>query len=130
MRSALATVLLFVLAGCADTVNPTAGGLRLVVEGDDTPPVISSISATPDGIWPPDHKLKVEVTVTVVVTDDSGDPARLLQGLAPKGGRRRRRVAAAAQRGWRELPLEDRCALMRKLAETNGGSFVGLNSAR
>jgi hypothetical protein len=35
---------------------------------DTTAPVISSVTATPDALWPPDHKLK-DITVGVVVTD-------------------------------------------------------------
>jgi len=35
---------------------------------DTTPPDISTVSATPDSLWPPDHKM-VPVTVAVSVTD-------------------------------------------------------------
>ena len=43
-------------------------------EGQDTtPPVIRSVSAKPNGLWPPNHKM-TKVTLTARVTDDH-DPA-------------------------------------------------------
>ncbi len=39
---------------------------------DITPPVISSVSTTPDAIWPPSHQM-VAVSVRVSATDDSGE---------------------------------------------------------
>jgi hypothetical protein len=46
--------------------------VRSVVAGDTTPPTISSLTATPSQLWPPNHKL-VAVHLSVVVTDDQ-DP--------------------------------------------------------
>lgn len=40
---------------------------------DRTAPVITSATASPDSLWPPDHKM-VPVTITVVSTD-AGDPS-------------------------------------------------------
>jgi hypothetical protein len=40
---------------------------------DTTPPVITQITATPDGLWPPNHR-RVPVALTVEATDNS-DPA-------------------------------------------------------
>ena len=39
---------------------------------DTTPPVVSSVVATPGHIWPPNHQL-VDVAVAVTATDDSGE---------------------------------------------------------
>jgi hypothetical protein len=41
--------------------------------GDKVPPVISSVTASPDTLWPPNHQM-VEVQVTVAATDNL-DPA-------------------------------------------------------
>jgi hypothetical protein len=46
--------------------SPTDFGL--VVIADTTPPVIESIVAVPDELWPPNHRM-VPVTLTVDVTD-------------------------------------------------------------
>lgn len=46
--------------------------VRSVVAGDTTPPTISSLTATPSQLWPPNHKL-VAVHLSVVATDDQ-DP--------------------------------------------------------
>lgn len=47
-------------------------GFRLTpLTGDTTPPVISAVRATPDALWPANHKM-VPVVVTVEATDDSG----------------------------------------------------------
>ena len=43
------------------------------VASDTTPPVITSVVATPDAIWPPNHQM-VPVTLVVSATDDSGEP--------------------------------------------------------
>ena len=47
---------------------------EVVIESltDDTPPVIKSVSASPDVLWPPNHKM-VEVAVLVEAEDDSGE---------------------------------------------------------
>lgn len=43
------------------------------VASDTTPPVVSSVATTPNSIWPPKHQM-VDVAVTAVATDDSGEP--------------------------------------------------------
>ena len=58
--------------------NPPGNGNRRVCVGhspvaeDDTPPVITEISADPDILGPPNHKAR-SVEVSVVATDDSGE---------------------------------------------------------
>ena len=47
-------------------------GAAYVFEPDTTPPAITSASASPNTLWPPNHKM-VPVTVTVAATDNSGD---------------------------------------------------------
>jgi probable HAF family extracellular repeat protein len=42
------------------------------VASDTTPPVISSVTTTPNSIWPPRHQM-VDVSVRVVASDDSGE---------------------------------------------------------
>lgn len=55
---------------CTDaTGNPATGSVDVVALRDTTPPVISSVSATPSRIWPPDGRL-VPVSVAVTATDD------------------------------------------------------------
>jgi hypothetical protein len=44
------------------------GSFDVVVVQDLTPPVIVSVTATPNNLWPPDHKA-VAVTITVVAVD-------------------------------------------------------------
>ncbi len=51
-----------------DTHNNTAQGSFTVLVRDTTPPHIVSITASPNFIWPPNHKL-VTVTITVIATD-------------------------------------------------------------
>jgi hypothetical protein len=51
-----------------DAHNNTADGSFTVTVGDTTPPVIVSITASPNSLWPPNHKM-VAVTVTVVASD-------------------------------------------------------------
>jgi len=51
-----------------DTHNNTAHGSFTVLVQDTTPPTIVSITASPNNLWPPDHKM-VDVTVTVIATD-------------------------------------------------------------
>jgi hypothetical protein len=41
----------------------------VVFGGDTTPPTLSSLTASPSQIWPPNHKL-VSVHLSVVATDD------------------------------------------------------------
>jgi hypothetical protein len=51
-----------------DAHNNTAHGSFTVLVGDTTPPVIVSITASPNNLWPPNHTM-VNVTVTVIATD-------------------------------------------------------------
>lgn len=52
----------------------TADGAQIVVAepGDATPPTIGAINASPDVMWPPNHKM-VPVKLTVQASDDSGE---------------------------------------------------------
>ena len=52
--------------------EPRAFLLTPPVASDTTPPVISSVTTTPNSIWPPKHQM-VDVTVGVVASDDSGE---------------------------------------------------------
>ncbi len=56
-----------------DAHNNTAHGSFTVLVGDTTPPVIVSITASPNNLWPPNHTM-VNVSVTVIATD-AVDPA-------------------------------------------------------
>src|SRR6185295_146963 len=48
-----------------------------VIVADTTPPVITSISASPNSLWPPNHRMvNVAVTATAV---DAVDPAPVTQ---------------------------------------------------
>ena len=58
------TITLVVNDGKVDS-DPDTVDITVV---DTTPPTIHSVSASPDVLWPPNHKM-VEVTVTVVATD-------------------------------------------------------------
>lgn len=51
-----------------DTHNNTAHGSFTVLVQDTTPPTIVSITASPNSLWPPNHKM-VAVTVTVIASD-------------------------------------------------------------
>ncbi len=52
---------------------------------DTTPPVITSLTATPSRIWPPNDAL-VPVSVAVVATDDSGEaPSCALSAITASG---------------------------------------------
>ena len=51
-----------------DGSHNTSTCVTSVTVKDTTPPVISSVSASPATLWPPDHKM-VPVTVSVAVTD-------------------------------------------------------------
>lgn len=46
--------------------------LTPAVTADTTPPVVSSVTTTPDSIWPPRHQM-VDVSVRVAASDDSGE---------------------------------------------------------
>lgn len=51
-------------------------------DADTAAPVIASVSASPNRIWPPQHQM-VDVTVTVNAADDSGvDPSCKVTGVA------------------------------------------------
>lgn len=52
--------------------EPRAFLLTPPVASDTTPPVVSSVTTTPNSIWPPKHQM-VDVTVGVVASDDSGE---------------------------------------------------------
>jgi probable HAF family extracellular repeat protein len=52
--------------------EPRAFLLTPPVVSDTTPPVISSVTTTPNSIWPPKHQM-VDVSVHVVASDDSGE---------------------------------------------------------
>ncbi|HXA19780.1 MAG TPA: HYR domain-containing protein [Thermoanaerobaculia bacterium] len=51
-----------------DTHNNTAHGSFTVIVQDTTPPTIVSITASPNTLWPPNHKM-VAVNFTVIATD-------------------------------------------------------------
>lgn len=52
------------------------------VASDTTPPVVSSVTTTPSSIWPPKHQM-VDVSVTTLATDDSGEtPTCAVQSVA------------------------------------------------
>ena len=52
--------------------EPRAFLLTPPVASDTTPPVISSVTTTPNSIWPPRHQM-VDVSVRVAASDDSGE---------------------------------------------------------
>jgi hypothetical protein len=56
-----------------DTHNNTARGSFTVTVRDTTPPVIASVTASPNNLWPPNHQM-VNVTVSVIASD-AVDPA-------------------------------------------------------
>lgn len=60
------------LSGATLVVGAFDPGAAYVFEADTTPPTITSASASPNTLWPPNHKM-VPVTVTVAATDNSGD---------------------------------------------------------
>ena len=51
-----------------DTFNQTTTGAFSVTVADTTPPVVTSIVATPSNLWPPNHKM-VAVSVAVTAQD-------------------------------------------------------------
>jgi hypothetical protein len=65
----LGTNLLTLLA--TDTSSNTSTCTTTITVVDTTPPVITSLSASPDVLWPPDHKV-VPVNVHAVVSDACG----------------------------------------------------------
>lgn len=70
-------------AHCIDGAgNGATASVSVVVPPDTTPPVISSVSATPSFIWPPDNKM-VSVSVSVTATDNvDAAPACSLTSVA------------------------------------------------
>lgn len=68
---------------CADAAGNNAfGSAAVVVVPDTTAPVISSMTATPSNLWPPDNRL-VPVSVAVTATDDvDPSPACALNGVS------------------------------------------------
>jgi hypothetical protein len=67
---------------CSDTAgNPATRSVDVVVPPDTTAPVVTSLTATPAVVWPPNGALVV-VTVAVTATDDSEQaPACALSGI-------------------------------------------------
>ena len=68
---------------CADAAdNSATGSAAVFVVPDTTAPVISSVTATPNNLWPPDNRL-VPVTVAVSAADDvDPSPACALNGVS------------------------------------------------
>jgi MBG domain/HYR domain/Fibronectin type III domain/Carbohydrate binding module (family 35) len=58
-----------VTASATDTRGNVATGSFVITVRDTTAPLISGLSASPDSIWPPNHKM-VLVTLTALVTDE------------------------------------------------------------
>jgi hypothetical protein len=54
---------------------------RTVTVSDHVAPVIASVKATPNVLWPPDHRL-VPVVVSVVATDNSGSASCRISAVA------------------------------------------------
>ncbi len=58
--------------------NPVRQILSFSVDADDQPPVIQSLAAAPNVLWPPNNKM-VPVTVSVAATDNCGvDSAKIV----------------------------------------------------
>lgn len=54
-----------------DGNSNTASQMQTVIVDDTTAPVIQSLAAAPNELWPPNHKM-VSVTINVVVSDNCG----------------------------------------------------------
>ena len=90
-RSVLVPVLsLAALAACADDgagpvgpsgSDPLASHTGDVCDHDVTAPVISSLSASPSQLWPPNHKF-VPVAVTVAATDNCSAVTSSIVGVS------------------------------------------------
>jgi hypothetical protein len=52
----------------ATAITGTASGSFTVTVVDTTPPTIVSITASPNNLWPPNHKMS-DITLTVIATD-------------------------------------------------------------
>jgi hypothetical protein len=63
-----------------DASGNTTVVTRTVKVVDTTPPVISSVTATPNSLWPPNHKL-VAVTVGVNASDNCGSVTSAIVGV-------------------------------------------------
>ena len=72
---------------CSDTArNQSFAAVAVVVPGDKTAPVISSVVATPGLIWPPNGKM-VPVSVSVRATDNlDAAPQCSLTSISSNGG--------------------------------------------
>ena len=57
-----------VQCSASDAHGNIATGSFTITVRDTTPPTIVSITASPNNLWPPDHKM-ADVTVTVIATD-------------------------------------------------------------
>lgn len=71
---------------CRDAAgNAATRAVDVVVPPDTTPPVVTSLTATPSRVWPPNDAL-VPVTVAVSATDDSAEaPACALSAITSSG---------------------------------------------
>jgi hypothetical protein len=58
-----------VTVSATDTAGNIATGAFTITVRDTTAPLICSLSASPDSIWPPNHKM-IPVTLTALVTDE------------------------------------------------------------
>lgn len=54
------------------SINVTASGQVTIPITTNQPPVVNSVTANPNQLWPPNHKA-VDVTITVHATDPDGD---------------------------------------------------------
>src|SRR6185369_16968425 len=62
-----------------DTYNQTTTGAFSVTAADRTPPVVTSIVASPSNLWPPNHKMvAVRVTVTAQDAVDAAPVSRIV----------------------------------------------------
>jgi len=66
-----------VACSSSDTRGNTASGSFDVMVEDTTPPEVTEISASPNTLWPPNHKM-VDVTISVTAVD-TADPATVAQ---------------------------------------------------
>ena len=53
----------------SSAAGPVRQILSFEIDGDITPPVIQSVTAAPNVLWPPDHSM-VPVVISVVATDN------------------------------------------------------------
>jgi len=57
--------------------NTSSGSFNVTVVLDNTPPVVSSVTASPSSLWPPNHQM-ANVTISVTATDNL-DPSPVSQ---------------------------------------------------